>query len=147
VAVFSPKQQVSAKPISTALELNEWVSLPPGKYLLSILSKRISVGVEGDYKTWDHASVPLQSGWINFRITRPDPGWQSSTLRDAITILDSPISTAEKKEHTARVWRFLDSEDAARDLARRFWTARGTSDGISRRVCTALPFERRRYRK
>jgi len=119
------EQQVTAKPISTALELNEWVTLPPGEYRLRVLSKRISLGSEGNYKTWDHASVPVQSDWISFRITKPEPAWQLSTLRDATTTLDSASSTPDQEEHAARVLRFLNSEDAARDLARRFWKSEG----------------------
>jgi len=119
------EQQITAKPLSTDLELNEWRSLPPGEYRLRILSKRISVGGEGNPKTWDHAPVPEQSDWISFRITKPEPAWQSSALRAAITTLDSPSSTPDKKEHAARVLRFLQSEDAARNLARRFWNSEG----------------------
>ncbi len=115
------KQQFTAKPLSMDLELNESRSSPPGEYRLKILSKRLPVGDEGNPKTWNQAQVPVQSDWISFRVVKAETGWQSSALRDAITTLDSPRSTPDKRIYAARVLRFLDTEDAARDLARRFW--------------------------
>ncbi len=115
------EQQITAEPISTDIELNEWRSLPPGEYRLSVLSKRISVGNEGNPKKWDNASVPVQSNWISFRVVKAEPAWQSTVLSTVIRNLDSPKSTAEEKENGARELRFLNSEDAVRELVRRFW--------------------------
>jgi hypothetical protein len=111
-----PLRQFGAGPHQIDLELNEWRSLPPGQYRLSIQSKRVyldKVGVS--------VLVPAQSNWVTFQIVRAEPAWLSSALSGVIRTLDSPTSTPDEKEHAARVLRFLDSEDASRELVRRFW--------------------------
>ena len=111
--------QITVKPLWTEMELNEWRSLPPGEYRLSILSKRVSEGNQSNPKSWK--AVSLQSNWITFRIIEAEPVWQSSILSGAIKTLDSSKSTEEETENAARELRFLNSEDAARELVRRFW--------------------------
>jgi hypothetical protein len=115
------KQQIGAGHLETDLELNEWRSLPPGQYRLSVLSERVSLGKEGDIKSWNNAPAPVQSNWVSFQIVKAEPTWQSSVFSDAIKTLDSPTSTPDEKEHATRVLRFLNSEDASRELVRRFW--------------------------
>lgn len=117
------KQQIGENPLSTDLELNEWRILPPGEYRLSILSKRVALGTERNVKTWNSPPVSVQSNWISFQIIEAEPVWQSSVLSRAIRTLDSPNSTLDEKEHAARVLRFLDSENASRELVRRFWNS------------------------
>ena len=119
------KQQIGISPLTTGLEVNEWRSLPPGVYRLSILSNRVSLGKEADPHSWSNPVVPVQSNWISFQIVRADPAWQSSTLSTALRTLESQSATQDQKEDAARVLRFLDSEDAARELARLFWNSEG----------------------
>jgi hypothetical protein len=109
-----PYRQIGAGPITTDLELNEWWSLPPGQYRLSIQSKRVNLEEGG-------APVPVQSNWITFQIVNAEPAWQSSAFTGAISTLDSPTATSAEKEHAAKALRFLGSEDASRELVRRFW--------------------------
>jgi hypothetical protein len=119
-----PLRLIGAGPLTIDLELNEWRSLPPGQYRLSILSKRVyldKVGVS--------VLVPGQSNWVTFQIVEAEPAWLSSTLSGAVRTLDSPTSTPDEKEHAAGVLRFLDSEDASRELARRFWHFRPGDPG------------------
>jgi hypothetical protein len=117
------EQQITARPLSSDLDLNEWRSLPPGEYSLSVMSKRISVGSEMQPKTWDNTPVPVQSNWISFRVIKAESAWQSSLLSSVIKVLDSAKSTAEEKENAAKELRFLNSEDAAHELVLRFWNS------------------------
>ena len=104
------------------IELNEWESLPPGSYRLSIIGYRISVGSEKDVHSWDGNPIPLRSNTIEFRVIAADPEWQSAQLAEAVGVLDSPASTDDEKRHAARVLRFLGSEEATRELVRRYWS-------------------------
>jgi hypothetical protein len=122
---LSSEEQIGISPLTTGLELNEWKSLPPGKYRLSILSNRIFAGKESDYKTWNRTPVPGQSNWIRFQVVSAEPAWQSSALSSAVRTLDSPKSTQDEREDAAKVLRFLNSEDAARELVRRFSNSQG----------------------
>jgi hypothetical protein len=117
------EQQIGAGPLKTDLELNEWRSLPPGQYRLSILSKRVSLGNERNIKSWNNPPIPVQSNWVSFEIVKAEPSWLASAFSGAIRTLDSPTPTLEEKGHAARVLRFLDSEDASRELVRRFWNS------------------------
>lgn len=122
---LSSDQQISTTPVTSNLDLNEWTSLQPGTYTLSILSHRISMGDESDYKTWNHDAIPVRSNSITFQVVSAEPAWQSSVLNNAVKTLNSPRSTEEERENAARALRFLNSEEAARELARRFWMSAG----------------------
>jgi hypothetical protein len=117
------EQQLSRGSYANAieLELNEWQSLPPGSYTLSIIGNRVSIGKERDQKSWNNAAMPLQSNPVTFRVVRADPNWQAAQLAAAVKMLDSPNSSEDEKEHAARVLRFLGSEAATRELVRRYW--------------------------
>ena len=67
------------------------------------------------------APVPIESNWITFRVIKAEPAWQSSVLTSAVKALDNPKSTEDEKENAGRKLRFLNSEDAARELVRHFW--------------------------
>jgi hypothetical protein len=114
-----PLRQIGAGPLTIDLELNEWRSLPPGQYRLSIQSRRVYLGKEeGTVEL-----VPVQSNWVTFQIVKAEPAWLTSAFSGAIRTLDSPTSTPDEKEHAARVLRFLDTEDASRELVRCFWNS------------------------
>lgn len=114
-------EQVTATPLLSELDLNEYVSLPPGEYRLSIVSDRVSLGEVKHIKRRSNAALQTQSNWVSFRVIKAEPAWQLSTLNAAAATLDSPRSTPEEKRHAARVLRFLDSENATLELVRRFW--------------------------
>jgi hypothetical protein len=122
---LSSEQDPARHPLTMDLELNEWKSLPPGLYRLTIVGNRLSLGKEGDATTWNDTSIPLRSNTVEFEVQPADPDWQTSQLAGVTGVLDSPGASKEDKEHAARVLRFLGSEASTRELARRYTSGQG----------------------
>src|SRR5260370_20755376 len=115
------EQDLSDKSYPVDLELNEWKSLPPGTYRLSIVSYRVSAPTDGNpYSEASHS--PLRSDEVQFQVVKADPEWQAEQLAAAAQALDSPNHTDDDAKHAARVLRFLGSEASTREIARRFWS-------------------------
>ena len=119
---LSGEQDLSDKPYFVNLELNEWKSLSPGSYRLSIVSHRITVPTEDNPYQSSARSIPLRSNEVQFEVVKADRGWQGEQLAAAERALDSANPTGEDAKHAARVLRFLGSEEATQELARRFWS-------------------------
>ena len=116
------EQDPADQPFSVELQINEWLSLPPGHYHLSIVGNRVSMKVRGTESSTEGKAIPLRSNAVDFEVTSADPEWQAAQLTAAIRILDSPALAKDEREHAARVLRFLDSEGSTRELARRYWS-------------------------
>jgi hypothetical protein len=116
------EEDLSDKPYDVNLELNEWKSLPPGSYRVSIVSYRLTVASEDSPHESSGRSIPLRSNEVQFEVVNADPGWQHEQLSAAERALDSADPGGEDAKHAARVLRFLGSEEATRELARRFWS-------------------------
>jgi hypothetical protein len=119
---ISSEQDPGRHPLAMDLELNEWESLQPGSYRLTILGNRLRLGQERDAATRQNTTIPLRSNTVEFEVAPADPDWQASELRNATRILDSPDEKTEEKKHAARMLRFLGSEASTRELARRYGT-------------------------
>ena len=117
---LSSDQDPARQPLTMDLELNEWKSLPPGSYRLTIIGNRLRLGQERDTTTWQNTIIPLRSNTVEFEVAQADPIWQASQLRSATRVLDSPDAKTEEKKHAARLLRFLDSEASTQELARRY---------------------------
>lgn len=120
---LSSDQDPGRQPLTIDLELNEWESLPPGSYRLTIIGNRLRLGQERDTTTWQNTAIQLRSNTVEFEVQPADPDWQASQLGSATRILDSPDAKIEEKKHAARVLRFLGSEGSTRELARRYGAA------------------------
>src|ERR1019366_1551502 len=116
------EEDLSRDPFLVNLELNEWKSLPPGSYRLRVASHRVTISTEKTEIGSGTLSLPLESNEVEFQVIRADPAWQAGQLAAAQGALDSPVPTGEDAKHAARILRFLGSESANRELARRFWT-------------------------
>ena len=117
---LSSDQDPATHPLTMDLELNEWMSLPPGSYSLTIIGKRLHLGQERDATTWQNTIIPLRSNTVEFEVAPADPDWQASQLAGANRTMDSPDAKTEDKQHAARMLRFLGSEGSTRELARRY---------------------------
>jgi hypothetical protein len=111
---------LNKEPFAIDLELNEWQSLPPGTYRLSITGHRVRAKNEKNPIALDGEPFPLQSNTVEFQVVKAEAKWQAAALAAAITALDSPGSTKNEKRHAVRVLRFLGSEASTRQLARRY---------------------------
>ena len=120
---------LSATPTNIRLNLNEWVSLErPGTYRLRIVSHRVSDHAAND-NPFGGEPVPVQSNSIALRIVAPDAGWQAAQLASIRQVLNSemvnreapPGSSAPDEVRQAALarLRYLGTEEAARELARR----------------------------
>ncbi len=116
---LSTELDLGAKPFSTTLELNEWKSLPPGSYRLTIVGHRVTIPSENHRPGYAPEPIPLRSNEVAFQVVKADPDWQAAQLVAATNALDAG---GEDAKHAARVLRFLGSEAAAQELARRFWS-------------------------
>jgi hypothetical protein len=122
------EQDPARQPLTMDLELNEWLSLPPGSYRLTVIGNRLALGKEGGPITWRNAIIPLRSDTVEFEVQPADPDWQAAQLAGAIRVLDLPDASDADKKHAARVLRFLGSEASTRELARRYGSGMGTFD-------------------
>ncbi|PYP91307.1 MAG: hypothetical protein DMG65_08005 [Candidatus Angelobacter sp. Gp1-AA117] len=106
-------------PFTMTLELNEWASLSPGTYHLYIENGRVTEVVSHKTsRSGTSRTVRLQSNSVDFQVIAADSQWQSEQLAAALKRLDS--TPEDEAKHAARVLRFLNSEDAAREMAQRF---------------------------
>jgi hypothetical protein len=116
------EQDPAENPYSVELQINEWLTLPPGHYHLTIVGNRVSMEVKNTKFPTGGEAIPLRSNAVDFEITSADPEWQAAQLSAAGRILDTPALTKAEREHAARVLRFLNSERSTRELARRYWS-------------------------
>jgi hypothetical protein len=108
-------------PYIVNLELNEWKSLPPGSYKLRVVSHRVRVAAASNEPGSGMTPVPLTSNTVQFQVITATSAWQAEQLARAVSVLDSPVSSVEQTADAARILRFLGSDSATRELARRFW--------------------------
>jgi hypothetical protein len=115
----------SQQPLTTVasnvdIELNESKVLPPGRYRLRLMSGRIDRSATAGEPGSGSVSVPLWSNVIDFEVVAAIAEWQTAELDAATKAVDSGADDAAKR-HGARVLRFLGSDAATRELARRFF--------------------------
>lgn len=110
-------------------DLNEWKSLAPGSYRLRVVSHRVSREARPDETTpMGVVGVTVVSNTIELTVTAAAPDWQAQQLASATAILDAPDSKDDEKKSAARGLRFLGSEAATRELARRFALSAGENN-------------------
>jgi hypothetical protein len=105
-------------PYNVSMQLNEWKSVPPGRYRLRVVSRRVS------YKHPIEAraeNLPVASNSVEFDVIKADPDWQARQLQTALSLLGNE-KPSDDAQHAARVLRFLGSENATRELVRRYWS-------------------------
>ena len=112
-------QTLNSAAATVDIELNEWKSLPPGRYQFRLISSRVQRQAGAGETGGSIVFVPLRSNTIEFQVVAASPDWQASQLDTAIKAMDSGVNE-ESRRHGARVLRFLGSEAATRELAKRF---------------------------
>lgn len=107
---------LGTEPMRLVCELNEWFRFDrPGSYRLFIVSDRPSrLLAEGGHKP-----LPTTSNVIQFEIIPADPGWAEEQVQQAVGVLGSSEAPEERRA-AARTLRFLGSETAVKEMARRF---------------------------
>ncbi|MBI3477020.1 MAG: hypothetical protein HY010_14910 [Acidobacteria bacterium] len=122
----APDRVLGRKPLVIEEELNEWKTLPPGSYTLRVVSHRVDTPHSVSSGSII-GFVFVVSNPISFQVIAATPEWQARQLTLATSVLDRSHSTGvsvvlmEQAQHAARILRFLGSEAATRELARRFW--------------------------
>lgn len=116
------EQDLSEKPYAVDLELNEWKSLPPGSYRLSIVSHRLSIPADGNPYDPKVPHPTVRSNEVQFQVVKAEPEWQAEQLAASLSVLDSPDHSEDDAKHAARILRFLGSDASTRALAQRFWS-------------------------
>jgi hypothetical protein len=111
-------QAVSSTPYRIAAELNEWWSLPEGRYQVRVVSRRLERAAAKGESVSGAVQVTLTSNAIDVEIVPAPPEWQAAQLSQAIAALDSGVEGTAK--HGARMIRFLGSEASTRELVRRY---------------------------
>jgi len=124
---------LSTSPISIHLDLNEWVRFDrPGVYRLTVISHRISDTRDADYP--QHAGMEVKSNSIELQIIAADPTWQQSELKQILQALNRPGPSGgdlrnDPRQAARMTLRYLGSEEAARELARRLRGEDTRADG------------------
>ena len=114
-------QPLTAAAATVQIELNEWKALPAGRYRLRLVSSRVERRAGAGEPGSGIINTPLRSNTVEFEIVAATPEWQVERLAAALKAVDSGPSEDSKKQG-ARMLRFLGSEAAARELARRYWS-------------------------
>ncbi len=114
---------LSSKPFSFETPLNEWVHFrKPGTYRIAILSRRVTQISGG--------RLELVSNILTLSIVPAPAAWVKQQIGDAVRILDYPAdpsqATQERRRLAGRTLRFLESPEAAIELARHL----GSGDDI-----------------
>src|SRR5215469_4093122 len=78
------EQDIGDKPYVVELELNEWKSLRPGSYQLSIVSYRVSAASDGNPYGAESSHPPLRSNQVRFQVVQAEPEWQAELLAAAV---------------------------------------------------------------
>jgi hypothetical protein len=107
-------------------ELNEWKSLKPGRYTLRVVSGRVDLIRSGATGPGEGPILVLSNA-VTFQVIAATPQWQAEELARAVSLLDTKHENLtqgqfEQIRRAMRVLRFLGSEAATRELARRFWS-------------------------
>lgn len=114
---------LSSSPTILHLNLNEWVSFDrPGTYRIQVVSHRVGDSANSNHPWGD--GVELKSNWIELKIVAAAPSWQHQTLAEIRQALDTgkplnPNVPDEPKRNALTKLRYLGTEEAARELARR----------------------------
>lgn len=107
---------LEAKPYVVGAELNEWYRFErPGRYRLYVTSARVRRGRFGG----GGGPLTATSNVVEFEVVPAEPAWAKQTLAQAASVLDSRDPSADRRA-ACRTLRFLNTEDAARELVRRF---------------------------
>jgi hypothetical protein len=108
---------LEVKPYVVKADLNEWCRFDrPGKYRLYVTSHRVGT----DYGEAENQSFVVTSNVIELEIVPADSSWSRQTLAAANAILDGKINNSENRRDACRVLRFMGSNEAVRELVRRF---------------------------
>lgn len=126
---LSSEQVLGSEPYEVPLELNEWVRLAPGSYRLRIVSNRVAQPENDAHSPFGGAAVPLKSNEVSFEVIAADAGWQAGQLAQAVHTLDTAEPSSDEAKQAARMLRFLQSEGAARELVRRYWSGNDEAFG------------------
>lgn len=98
--------------ITAPADLNDWHTMPPGRYRVYAVSSRIYWQAEGRSTTG-----PVRSNTIDIEVSAHDPEWEREQLKNAALTVSG---TSPDALHAARVLRFLNTQDSARQLAKLF---------------------------
>ncbi len=125
---LSSEDDLGKHPFTVGLELNEWMTLPPGHYSLRIASGRASTFLSpGSYRAGE--PVDVLSNEIEFEVSAATSVWQAQTFAAAVAALNSEDPASDEAKQAARTLRFLGTEEATREMARRYWSANDQPNG------------------
>lgn len=107
---------LSATPFTFEKLLNDWVRFrQPGTYKVAILSRRVAPGS-------NPMRLELVSNVITLNLAPAPADWVRDQLAQAVKILDAPADpneeTRQRRLRAGQTLRYLDSPDAAMELAR-----------------------------
>jgi hypothetical protein len=123
---------LSEKPFTLERLLNDWVRFrKPGRYRVAILSRRVAQvdPTKSEYYSRTHPGgdrVELVSNILTLQIASAPAAWVKQQIAESVKVLDNPVTlnanpTEEMRQRrlrAGRTLRFLDSPDAALELAR-----------------------------
>ncbi len=129
IGVFIPGGLTSIDFLKTALKiihlkLNEWKTLErPGTYRISVVSDRVTDSTATD-NPFSAEPLKVQSNAIELKIVAPDASWQAAQLAAIRQVLnrEAPAGSSapdELRQAALTRPRYLDTDEAAREMARR----------------------------
>lgn len=114
------------KPLVSDLELNKprtfipsGRSLPAGKYLLRVISQRVTPAVRDIFQRPPKERIPVISNTVQF-VVHADPEWQAQQFAEEKKTLNSTNSAPWQKLEAIHKLRFLDTESSVRELVGHF---------------------------
>ena len=114
---------LSKSPITIHLDLNEWVRFDrPGVYRLTVVSHRVSDTQASNYP--QNAGIVLKSNPVELHIISADSAWQHNEFKRIVAALSQTGLSGgdmgnDPKQTARKALRYLGTEEAAREMARR----------------------------
>ncbi len=117
---------LGAEPRTITVEINEWLRINrPGHYRLHVVSHRVSRERLPEEPGTGEVTLPTVSNVVEFQVLAPNTNWANQELARALQVLDgwAPSqtfsATESSRRRACRVLRFLGTEAAAVEMARR----------------------------
>ena len=126
---------LTEKPVSVHADLNEWFRFTrPGTYVITASSPRVSLQDSDESPFAGGNRDIIRSTPLELTILASDGEWSGSQVREVAAILDSDAPPAEKNQ-AARRLSYIDTEAAAREMARSYLTTQDSDswrNGLNR---------------
>ena len=125
---YSGNVDLMENPKQFTVNVNQWHALKPGTYRVYVESRRVRLSNGAPPEAIEEPV--LVSNAIQIRVVEASMPWQAAKLSEAVITLDAFLGSTQDDdqlralaENAATALRYLSTEDATREMARRYGTS------------------------